>query len=1288
MFNIYIKNFNRNGTLITDTVLLQTIPATSQSNLKLISPIVKNEMGNSEGFDFSIESGTEFYDAFLQMKTYIHVTYDNDTIFYGRVIVVDNGGFRGTRKVRCEGPLSFLLDSQVEPVDEIKRPEITIREYMQALLNNHNSRVNDPNKTFYIGEVPGNYSNAVSAAQRIREDKRKYGSDSWTDTKSALEDLRSHYGGFLRVRPNAHGNSGMYIDWMNHYFNANVISQTIEVGKNVLDISNATELNNIFTVVIPIGRKIVSNKKEDGVSNSGKEDASLYIDGYRTDIHGSGKGIAVPNILSVFTAAQLNEGYHKLEYYRDAVTNYGIIEKTVQFNDSNTKEKLFNEVCEWIRNNYQGEVAKFTIKAVDMHQIGQNTSKIMVGDQVNIIYPVGDENGNFTKKTIKLTCLSVSFDLYHPENNTYTFGIPANILTKTYGTKKNANANNTNPVKRSADSGWSEPKGASWINLVADWLKRHATYYHGPKPYKDEYGDMDDNPGDYTGFQLYHPDSFVSENDWLVKAWYDRFTYDDDGVPVLNPKKPYAVQKGYEWEDIRWHVEAKASYQHFNVETIAKYKVVEWVMHEYQYDLRTMLGVRMPTVVEDEDGNITVYQLTQDEETGVDEYVKAMYYDPNTHVTEFLAPDSEVERIRTILDADGNYHYWYMNSEGKLVETNIRDLSITTIKSDKRVGWIVTENEDGEMEFANPGEMTLSIENFMDGELVVSRVAGELTYLGNKRTQYLTATSLNHMDQICGDFEYETDPVTGIKYVKINSGGGFRVRHGRIKPDGTYERDPETGAIVMGEFGLFDDNTLKGGMIVSKLNDDEYVTKIHGSKVDITTNDNFAQLVIDKNGILQRVGTVESTVDSHNSALQTITGSALWTQRSQVVGVSGQFEVTTDQQGTSTLKILSGGGIKIKKNNQEFGLYDQDNLTAGVMVDKINDGTGIGNKKILGTRVSIKADQVVVGSDSSVQAWMDTTGQDLDTLEGLVAAKITAYDADIANIKADYVKASSLTATWLKGKIGDVDNIQVNGISAKVSDAECRLDSYYGNHYYFNISGGGGSVTYRDIKDGIYGISLTQSGNTYTLKKTNYAGTEATVGTFSRATTLSGAYSSGGNKVTVNASPQGNSYDVLFGAAYSSSRTTLEVILNSGTGITKSSTANAIDIPLQVNALNGGSTAPTTIYTVTRTGAIGGLLETKSVTSNGTYTPSTGKIGFSSVTVNVPSSPSVDSIDIPNNYIYVSTYQPTGVDNPTVLTKLPNEIKNNKNTYIWFRVDAKDGSGNILKSKWYRCASA
>ena len=312
MFKIYIKDFNQNGNVVSTETLVEEVPAKSEGDLKFINPIVKAEMGNVEGLDFSIQAGSKFYDAFLQMKTYIRVVYDGTTIFYGRVLTIDNSPFKGTRKVRCEGPLSFLMDSPVEGKEESARAKISVHDYMVNLINNHNNYINnEANKRFKLGEVPGNYSDSVVTDQRISNGSQKFGSDSWTDTKSALEDLRSHFGGYFRIRAGKLGNK-LTLDWMNHYFNNTVLDQVVEVGKNILDITDVTEVENIFTAIIPVGRT-TATKSEDGSTTSKQN--NLYIDG---------KILKVPDITTngQFSDAQLNRGYHSKSDYANAIKNY------------------------------------------------------------------------------------------------------------------------------------------------------------------------------------------------------------------------------------------------------------------------------------------------------------------------------------------------------------------------------------------------------------------------------------------------------------------------------------------------------------------------------------------------------------------------------------------------------------------------------------------------------------------------------------------------------------------------------------------------------------------------------------------------------------------------------------------------------------------------------------------------------------------------------------------------------------------------------------------------------
>ena len=158
--------------------------------------------------------------------------------------------------------------------------------------------------------------------------------------------------------------------------------------------------------------------------------------------------------------------------------------------------------------------------------------------------------------------------------------------------------------------------------------------------------------------------------------------------------------------------------------------------------------------------------------------------------------------------------------------------------------------------------------------------------------------------------------------------------------------------------------------------------------------------------------------------------------------------------------------------------------------------------------------------------------------------------ADHINLDG-YVKATDITADYIKGKIASIASMTI--LSAAVT----------GNLTVNNANG-----QQQNVNAAIWDITLTQSGDTYTLKRKRISDADyVTIGTFSRATALTGAWSSG--KLTVTASPQGTTFDrtLAQGTAYASGTNVVVPINatygNSGqysesTGWTVSASANLV----------------------------------------------------------------------------------------------------------------------------------
>lgn len=417
----YIKNFMRNGTLVTEETKFQTIPIVGDPVID--NPTVKVEMGKAGSFEFEVEPVNYFYDACRQIKTIMRVKYFGHTIFRGRVLTIGKV-FRQRRSIHCEGDFAFFMDSHQPGTEEDARPEISVLEYLQQLITKHNFDMHgDTDKLFTLGEVPGQYTSATPEEQRVNipTDKasQKFGDTSWNTTMDRLENLLSDFGGYFRTRYDE-VNNVTYLDWYDKFYNATINPQTIEIAKNLIDINGSTEVQNLFTVIVPIGK-----------DKNGKD---LFINDYwpiASASHEKVEYITVPELASIplYSDAELNANYHKKADYLDAINRFGYIWKPVPFENADTPEKLFSYAKDWMKNNYVPELTQWSVGALDMKIIHPTAPCILCGDRVNLRHPeVQNEISGFT-------IISAEYPLYDPKSNKYVIGIPHQEINASYGTK-------------------------------------------------------------------------------------------------------------------------------------------------------------------------------------------------------------------------------------------------------------------------------------------------------------------------------------------------------------------------------------------------------------------------------------------------------------------------------------------------------------------------------------------------------------------------------------------------------------------------------------------------------------------------------------------------------------------------------------------------------------------------------------------------------------------------------------------------------------------------------------
>lgn len=273
MFTVYVNKFkpisgdSRLGNGDVESVLF-SIPNQNGEDRVFLNASVSEEMGNAGNFEFSVDPKSKYYDIWRHMRTLVRVEYDGTTIFYGRVLTIDRDMFR-TRKIHCEGALTFLKDSVFEGTK--KGTTETVNSYLTRLITAHNACMDTaPEKKIVLGEVPGAYTSATEEVQQIKNDTQIFGKEQGYKTvKECLDGLASDYGGFFRTR---YANGTIYLDWLKMYYQKTESNQTLSVTSNVVDLSDTVEVNNIFTHVIATGKN------------------GLYIDGTSSGGGGGGGG--------------------------------------------------------------------------------------------------------------------------------------------------------------------------------------------------------------------------------------------------------------------------------------------------------------------------------------------------------------------------------------------------------------------------------------------------------------------------------------------------------------------------------------------------------------------------------------------------------------------------------------------------------------------------------------------------------------------------------------------------------------------------------------------------------------------------------------------------------------------------------------------------------------------------------------------------------------------------------------------------------------------------------------
>lgn len=214
-------------------------------NYVVLNPKCKLKVNTVDSASFDVTTNHPLYNEMKKLKSIVEILQDEKVIFRGR-ITNDKKNFYNTKEIDIEGVLGFFNDSLVRPFKfpedfDTSNSSNVVEFFLNWLIENHNSQV-QPFQQFKLGKVtvvdPNNYITRASTDYK----------NTWTILKEKL--FNSTLGGYLCIR---YENDGNYIDYLKEFELTN--TQNLEVGKNILDLTEENDATSTYTAIMPFGAK-------------------------------------------------------------------------------------------------------------------------------------------------------------------------------------------------------------------------------------------------------------------------------------------------------------------------------------------------------------------------------------------------------------------------------------------------------------------------------------------------------------------------------------------------------------------------------------------------------------------------------------------------------------------------------------------------------------------------------------------------------------------------------------------------------------------------------------------------------------------------------------------------------------------------------------------------------------------------------------------------------------------------------------------------------------------------
>lgn len=399
MYEIYVGSGNGHYDLLYEDTSMAP-------KLGLIDPVLTLEESKAGNFTTTLPITHPLYSTIQKRVTEFRV-YRTGALLWKGILLTDDQDFFKQRRLTVEGPLGYLNDTMQNAGEyEIGSGsgQLSLDACVGLILDAHNAKVDTPHK-IYKGRI------SVTPNQSVRKlvpnlQPTKMTLTRETSSKQALDNLLSQFGGYFEItyteehsEPGYSGYPIPVLNWKRDFIEIQTIggvertveindrpysSQTIIFGQNLMDFTKTVSMNDIATVIVPLGAN-----DEDG---------------------------------NPITVARENDGKDYIYVSQAMFDRYGWIERTVKWNDIESEATLLALAKSYATNLQFFEAGQLdigtlsiNITALDMKYLSADANAINLSERVRVYSEYHDTDQYYP-------CQKMEIHMANPESTIISLG--------------------------------------------------------------------------------------------------------------------------------------------------------------------------------------------------------------------------------------------------------------------------------------------------------------------------------------------------------------------------------------------------------------------------------------------------------------------------------------------------------------------------------------------------------------------------------------------------------------------------------------------------------------------------------------------------------------------------------------------------------------------------------------------------------------------------------------------------------------------------------------------------